>query len=897
MQINISLLFMFFVLVSSTVHAADTRFVDMQNGTMYDTDSNLFWLKDANCFGTQSWGNAMAKSNSLTSGQCGLSDGTKVGDWHLPTAFELYKLVDAGYRHYILNSVGFLNVNGDTGYWSSSTFTNYYGWSYAHTVMMDNGRRLSAYRGNQTASINNPDIGYLYVWPVRYGKSWSFGALQITAAVADYGNIPTGIANRPNHITLQNISTATITLSRIALTGASITEFTVSPGGASPCSSLTPTLLAGDSCTLIAYATPTTSGTKTANLTFTLASGSQDIPLTVNAYSTVHGTITDMSTGLPLSGATVTLSNSATVITNAYGRYDFGQLAEGTYSIMVSKVGYQNITVANLTVSSAASVHSDVRLPTTGFLNMPSHTLQPANLTQAYSYNVRVTGGAYPYAFSLSAGSSLPPGIVLNASTGELCGTPTFAGTYNFSIGVSDSAAGYAERPVSLNVAAPLTISTASMPLGEVGSSYTTSITKSGGVGPIKYNVSTESLPAGLRLDTSSGVISGVPVGILNNTATEISKLIITATDAFGRKDSKNYTITIAPTLALTTTRLADALVGIPYSQTLTGSGGHMPYNWEVVSVALPAGLKLNASTGEISGIPTAASSPSLSIGLHDITPRLTTKILTLQALNPLGIATSSLPNATTVDTYSQQVSIVGGIAPFTFSVSDGELPGGLTLNSSTGIISGTPTTAGYTNFGITVSDSTWPTPQNASKAMSIKTLRASYRLATHIVGTGSGTVHSSPQTDISCMKGAAAGCSNLFAAGSVIALVASPDAFSTFGGWSGACSTPSGNCLVTMSSSKDVTATFNKAPKAKIGTTGYDSLGAAYADAPTIATILALDSDMMDAGIILNQSKIITIRGGYKADYSGRSDLPTLLNGPLNVTKGKLSVDRLVIK
>ena len=67
----------------------DHRFIDMNNGSIYDTVSKLTWLKDANCFGYQDWDTAMARSGTLADGQCALTDGSKAGDWHLPTVDEL----------------------------------------------------------------------------------------------------------------------------------------------------------------------------------------------------------------------------------------------------------------------------------------------------------------------------------------------------------------------------------------------------------------------------------------------------------------------------------------------------------------------------------------------------------------------------------------------------------------------------------------------------------------------------------------------------------------------------------------------------------------------------------------------------------------------------------------
>jgi hypothetical protein len=66
----------------SVAHAADSRFVDMQNGTIYDSVSKLTWLKNAACFGKLTFNNALNKSALLSSGQCGLS-GNSGGAWRI----------------------------------------------------------------------------------------------------------------------------------------------------------------------------------------------------------------------------------------------------------------------------------------------------------------------------------------------------------------------------------------------------------------------------------------------------------------------------------------------------------------------------------------------------------------------------------------------------------------------------------------------------------------------------------------------------------------------------------------------------------------------------------------------------------------------------------------------
>ncbi len=117
------------------------------NGTV--TDGNLVWLKNANCFGKRNWNDAMSAAASLKSGMCGLTDGSKVGQWRLPTKDQLVRRSK--------NKQGFNNVQADY-YWSSSTDAGYK--ASAWDVSMYSGYVNSNYK----------DDSYYYVWPVRGGQ-------------------------------------------------------------------------------------------------------------------------------------------------------------------------------------------------------------------------------------------------------------------------------------------------------------------------------------------------------------------------------------------------------------------------------------------------------------------------------------------------------------------------------------------------------------------------------------------------------------------------------------------------------------------------------------------------------------------------------------------------------
>jgi hypothetical protein len=159
--------------------------------------------------------------------------------------------------------------------------------------------------------------------------------------------------------------------------------------------------------------------------------------------------------------------------------------------------------------------------------------------------------------------------------------------------------------------------------------------------------------------------------------------------------------------------------------------------------------------------------------------------------------------------------------------------------------------------------------------------------LTVTIAGNGGGSVTSDP-AGISC---ATASCSAPFPYGSNVSLLQAPNAISTFGNWGGDC-LGTGDCSVTMDTARTVSANFTLAPKAKIGTSTYTSLNAAYADATNGATILALDADLDEVLNMNNPAAIaIILDGGYKADYSGKSGYPTILKGPLTIATGSLNV------
>ena len=186
-----------------------------------------------------------------------------------------------------------------------------------------------------------------------------------------------------------------------------------------------------------------------------------------------------------------------------------------------------------------------------------------------------------------------------------------------------------------------------------------------------------------------------------------------------------NLSITVNnPPLQITTTTLPQGVINVTYSTTafLAAVGGTQPYTWSISSGSLPSGLTLNASTGQISGKPMATGTSSFTAKVIDSstpTAQTATANLSITVNAALAVTTTSLPSGSIGAAYSTTLGASGGVTPYSWSVTTGTLPAGLSLNSTSGVISGTPTAAVTSNFTATVSDAETPA-DTANASLSI---------------------------------------------------------------------------------------------------------------------------------------------------------------------------------
>ena len=384
-------------------------------------------------------------------------------------------------------------------------------------------------------------------------------------------------------------------------------------------------------------------------------------------------------------------------------------------------------------------------------LSITTASLPAGTMGKAYSQTLQGSGGVPSYNWSKTAGS-LPAGLSLS-STGVISGTPTgtFAGTSNFTVTLTDSqtpANATITANLSITISAPaFSVTTTSLAGGTIGNAYSNqTLQATGGIAPYTWAVTTGSLPAGLSLNASTGVISGTPSGTLVGTV----NFTVTATDSetpthATATASLSIVISVAP-LSVTTTS-ASLPLGVVSSTypgaTLQATGGIQAYTWAVTTGSLPAGLTLNAATGAISGTPTASGTVNFTVTVTDSetpTAKTATANLTIVVNPAISVTTTSLPAGVIGTAYAgATLQAAGGVTPYTWAVTTGSLPAGLSLNTSTGAISGTPggTLVGTVNFTVTVTDNESPTKKTASANLSITITATALKVTTTSLPTG----------------------------------------------------------------------------------------------------------------------------------------------------------------
>ena len=418
----------------------------------------------------------------------------------------------------------------------------------------------------------------------------------------------------------------------------------------------------------------------------------QTLSVTTQYYPQYYPVTWSISAGSLPGGMTLSLSalpdgGATAVISGTPNTGDWARFTVQATQTVSTDAGPQIFTA---TLDLAIYVFTPLSITT------PSLPAGTVGLPYSQAFAAQGVPGGDTQAWSVIRGD-LPPGLALSLA-GVLSGTPTVSGSYPIAIQLAcqspNGGATTATQSYTLVIAAgaPLTITTSpSLPQGAVGVAYTQQIAATGGVTPYAWSVSSGTLPDGIGLNATTGVLSGTP------SSGGVFSFQLSVNDQYGGRFTVAFSMVVTVPLSISTAPTLPAGVsGVSYSATLAATGGTPPYTWSVLAQAgpLPPGLALDPSTGHLTGTPTAGGNYQFLAGVSDAAEHTASNT-----------TASPLPDGAVGSAYQLQLTATGGTPAYTWSIATGVLPAGLAINPATGMLSGTPTAGGAFDVTIGVKD------------------------------------------------------------------------------------------------------------------------------------------------------------------------------------------------
>ncbi len=304
---------------------------------------------------------------------------------------------------------------------------------------------------------------------------------------------------------------------------------------------------------------------------------------------------------------------------------------------------------------------------------------------QISNANSTVAQVGVPFSYRIAAlnvprsygATNLPSGLTVNATNGSITGVPTARGNTTITLSASN-AAGTATKALSISILPPVPVITSA---GSVNANFGTTITHqiTASQSPTKYFAT--NLPIGLTINATTGLITGTP-GVTGTIAANVY-----ATNAGGTAN-QTLTIVVTPIVPrITSANSTTAQAGVPFSYRIAAL--NIPRSYGATN--LPAGLTVNATSGYITGVPTATGNTTITLSASN-TAGTTTQPLSISILPSVPVITSAATvNATFGSVFTHQITATQN--PSKFSATN--LPIGLTINATTGLITGTPAVDG----------------------------------------------------------------------------------------------------------------------------------------------------------------------------------------------------------
>ncbi|MCF7789523.1 MAG: putative Ig domain-containing protein, partial [Prosthecobacter sp.] len=510
-----------------------------------------------------------------------------------------------------------VNVTNTIG---SSTFLNVWIDFNRNGVLTDSGEQIATntvianYTSNSNKTVN-------FTVPAAASLGAAGVRVRLTSTSNPGATSSSGYGEVEDYVT--TIVCPTITLNTSTLPNGAVSwpysqTLGASGGNGSYTWALTsgtlPAGLSFNSSTGVISGTPTESNESGANLTFTATDasgcqGSANLLLQVFNFITITPTTLSPPTVGTAYSQTMTGLESGFDVQQAFSSTSVGTLAAAD-AVLAGTNRISNWTGTASTIayngSSAGGGHvTDTSFPggsgdnfalkATGIITIPTAGTWTFLTNSDDGARVKIDGSAVINDDSLHA-------------TADRLGTVTLtAGTHVIELVFFELGGGEA---IEL-FAAPGTQSSFNSSFKLIGADDGLSVARTAPA--FTWSVVSGSLPAGLTLNASTGVISGTP------SSSSTVNFTLRATDNLGYFGTQAYTVTTCSSITLSPSTLAASMVNSAYSQTVSATGGTQPYMFAISSGSLPAGLTLNMDTGLISGRPTATTAASFTIAVTDV--------------------------------------------------------------------------------------------------------------------------------------------------------------------------------------------------------------------------------------------------------------------------------------
>ncbi len=501
-----------------------------------------------------------------------------------------------------------------------------------------------------------------------------------TAALSETGSLPSGVTLADN-----GNGTATLAGTPAVGSGGVYTITITASNGVAPDANQTFTMTVDESPSITSGAGTTfTTGSPG---TFSVTTGGYPAPALSETGALPSGvTLVDNGNG------TATLSGTP------------GAGTGGLYPITITGyngIGTQATQSFTLTVDQAEAITSDAG----------------ATFTTGSDGNFTVTTTGFPTG-ALSKSASLPSGVTFvdnGDGTATISGTPGAGsgGVYPVTITATNGVGHAATQSFALTVDEAPSITSGTSTTFRTGSAGTFAVTTGGYPAPALSE--TGSLPGGVTLtDNGNGTatLAGTPAA----TAGGVYPITISATNGVGHTATQSFTLTVDQAPSVTSANAATFSLHDPGTFTPTAAGYPAPSITEWGN--LPKGVTF--TNGRLAGTPTKKGTFQILFTASNGISPAGTQTFTLSVVK-FAVSTTSLPAVTEGTPYSQQLSVVGGKAPYKWKAV-GSLPSGLALSKS-GVLSGTvPSTVTPRTYTIDVSvtDHTKPTAQTASGSITV---------------------------------------------------------------------------------------------------------------------------------------------------------------------------------